>query len=104
MALDHVHGEWICFLGADDYFWNSNVIEDIVEYIDENPTECRVLYGRVKAVDNKGNVLFEFGKPWKETRRFIRESLTFCHTGTFHHVHLFKSMVNLMNRLKSQVT
>jgi glycosyltransferase involved in cell wall biosynthesis len=29
-ALSHATGEWICFLGSDDYFWQDDVLEKMV--------------------------------------------------------------------------
>jgi glycosyltransferase involved in cell wall biosynthesis len=28
-ALQHARGEWICFLGADDYLWSSDVVQQL---------------------------------------------------------------------------
>lgn len=89
-ALDHVHGEWILFLGADDYFWDTTVLENIVEFIDKNPTDCRIIYGSARFVDDKGNALFDIGKPWEEIKRSFREVPSFCHNGTLHHRTLFQ--------------
>src|SRR3990170_1119466 len=30
-ALAHAHGEWICFLGADDYFWSPTSLSRVAE-------------------------------------------------------------------------
>jgi glycosyltransferase involved in cell wall biosynthesis len=89
-ALDYVHGEWICFLGSDDYFWDSNVIKNIVEYIDRNPTECRVLYGRARFVDDNGIALKDVGEPWEDIKDLFRECMSFHHGGTLHHRTLFQ--------------
>ncbi|MDL5501794.1 MAG: glycosyltransferase, partial [Candidatus Methanoperedens sp.] len=32
-ALDHARGDWICFLGSDDYLWKSNVFEEIMPHL-----------------------------------------------------------------------
>jgi glycosyltransferase involved in cell wall biosynthesis len=35
-ALDHAHGECICFAGADDYFYNLQTLENIVPHLPAN--------------------------------------------------------------------
>ena len=35
-ALDHVSGDYVQFIGADDFFISENVISDIVAEIDHN--------------------------------------------------------------------
>src|SRR5665647_574950 len=32
-ALGHANGDWIYFLGSDDYLWKSNVFEEIIPHM-----------------------------------------------------------------------
>src|SRR5579875_2525303 len=41
-GLQRATGEWLCFLGADDRFWQEDVLERLVERLQAVPTEARV--------------------------------------------------------------
>lgn len=91
-ALARASGEWICFLGADDCFWNDHVLTDLL------PSLCRaaasgirVVYGRIARVDDGGRLLARWGKPWEKIRWQMPHGmpLGLPHTGLMHHRNLF---------------
>ena len=46
-ALKHARGDWICFLGADDYFWSNNVLADLAPHlIRATNSGIRIVYGQ----------------------------------------------------------
>lgn len=91
-ALKHAHGEWIFFLGADDYFWNSTATQSMLQYLEKAETEgTRVVYGQVSLVDNDENLIMVAGKPWPEIRNQFLHEMCIPHQGTFHHAMLFKT-------------
>lgn len=86
-GLDHATGDWICFLGADDYLWNAAVMEKLEPYL--RASHARVVYGRV-AVVNKANEVSRYdGVPWDEARRSFEHTMTIPHPGLMHHRSLF---------------
>jgi glycosyltransferase involved in cell wall biosynthesis len=57
-ALDHVKGDWVYFLGADDYLWKSDVFEQISKHLIEAVLKGeRLVYGQVAFVTDQGDVL-----------------------------------------------
>jgi len=89
-GLNHVRGEWIIFLGADDFFWNELVLERMVYHLDKY-AECeRVVYGKVNVLDSNGKFLGQYGEPWHHVRRRFRELCSLPHQGVFHHRSLFE--------------
>ena len=90
-ALLHVKGEWICFLGADDYLWDSGALGRIASRLSVIGTGVRVVYGQVGLVNENGDVLGMFGKEWCELRSsFLAGKALYIHQGTFHHRSLFE--------------
>jgi glycosyltransferase involved in cell wall biosynthesis len=87
-ALKHATGDWICFLGADDYLWNETVFERIEPYL-RMPEKARVVYGRVAVVNKLGQVSRYDGRPWEEVRRAFAHTMAIPHTGLMHHKSLF---------------
>ncbi len=90
-ALAHAKGDWICFLGADDYLWDSRVLERMAGYLANGFPRVRVVYGQVALVNEFGDVLGWFGRPWSETRSMVLSGAELnIHQGTFHHRNLFE--------------
>ncbi len=92
-ALKHANGEWICFLGADDYFWNDSVLETYLPQLKTaSASGIRVVYGRVVRIDKMGKMVRLWGKPWKKIRWQMPHGmpLGMPHTGLMHHISPFK--------------
>lgn len=89
-ALDHAKGEWICFLGADDFFWNSNVFNKIVDNMRQALKQnTRYIYGKFILLSKEGEMIAIEGKPWHDIRHRIRQFAQITHSGTFHNKDLF---------------
>ena len=91
-ALKHVTGEWICFLGADDYFWDNHVLTNMAPHI-VKAKNCgiRVVYGRVAHMGQAGQVIKFLGEPWEKIRWLMPHGMPLPHTGLMHHQSLFKT-------------
>jgi glycosyltransferase involved in cell wall biosynthesis len=90
-ALGHANGDWICFLGSDDYLWDSRVLEQMVPHLADAFPLARVVYGRVNLINENGDVLGMFGKRWCELRSsFLAGKALNIHQATFHHRSLFE--------------
>lgn len=85
-ALAHSNGDWICFLGADDYLWDSLVLGHMAPHLAAAFPGVRVVYGQVALVGETGETLGRFGKPWPEMRpAFLTGNVLNIHQATFHH-------------------
>jgi len=90
-ALQYAHGEWICFLGADDFFWNKSVLDDLSPYLVKAANlGIRVVYGRNAVVDRNGHILKLVGKPWEKIRWLMPHGMPLPHPGLMHHHSLFE--------------
>lgn len=89
-ALTHAAGDWICFIGSDDWFWADDVLEQMAQWLPAQPSEARVVYGRDAVVAKSGEVLRYEGRPWIEAKRDLAFSLTLPHPGLLHHRGLFE--------------
>ncbi|MEW5794715.1 MAG: glycosyltransferase family 2 protein [Bacillota bacterium] len=89
-ALDHVRGDWICFLGSDDYLWNEDVLRRLADQLPDVPSNIRVVYGQVAFVDRHGETICVVGQPWDNVRRQYSEYMSIPHPGTLHHRRLFE--------------
>lgn len=88
-ALDHARGDWIYFLGADDYLWDQGVLEHMAPQLILAAPNVHVVYGRVAVVNEECQVLEMVGRPWEDVRRRFRQEMVIPHQGIFHHRDLF---------------
>lgn len=89
-ALAHATGEWICFLGADDYFWTASVLERMSASLAQAFPPYRVVYGQVAIVSAAGDVLRREGRPWPEMKPGFTRTMNIPHPGLMHHHTLFE--------------
>lgn len=89
-ALPRARGEWICFLGADDYLWDATVLERINEQLRVIPPRIRVLYGQNMLVNAEGENLYPMGESWDAVKRRFLTSMCLPHPGMMHHRSLFE--------------
>jgi glycosyltransferase involved in cell wall biosynthesis len=75
LGLSHAQGDWLLFLNADDYLFDSGVIANMVPHLNRHP-EADVVFGQVawagrhKEV-SKGSLITR-GQPWRwSTFRFV---------------------------------
>lgn len=89
-ALDHVSGEWICFLGADDRYHAPDVLEQAARLLKDDAGRHRVAYGTIDIVRDDGSFHHAMGAPWDDVRREqFRQGGMIPHPATFHHRSLF---------------
>ncbi len=90
-ALAQARGNWICFLGADDYFWNEHVLENLIPHLERATLKgLRIVYGRVGRVRKDGRLIRLHGKPWGKIRWLMAHGMPLVHAGIMHHSSLFQ--------------
>lgn len=63
-ALRHARGDWICFLGADDYLWSKDAIAQLVAVLKDLPKETQIAYGQIMLLSWDGVPLYLVGAPY----------------------------------------
>ena len=89
-ALPEVTGDWLLFLGADDYLWDASAIRRAAALLKDVPVACRVAYGRATWVMADGRVVGGQGAPWGQCERAFRRYMAIPHQATFHRTELFR--------------
>lgn len=89
-ALPMAKGDWICFLGADDFFWDNKVLERMANHLDKLASSIRVAYGRIMVLDADGNELYPLGEPWHKIKERFKYNMCIPHPGVMHRRNLFE--------------
>lgn len=93
-GLLQAKGEWICFLGADDYFWDEQVLERLAIHLRKLPSEICLAYGQIMLLNNNGENLYLIGEPWREVKERFKQVMCVPHMGLMHRRSLFEKHGN----------
>ena len=88
-ALAQAKGDWICFLGADDYFRNAHVLNQMAKQLVLVPAEIRVAYGQIMLINNSGSELYVLGEPWANIKNRFKKVMCVPHPAVMHRRSLF---------------
>jgi hypothetical protein len=89
-ALSFSSGEWVCFLGSDDFLWQDDVLDKVVPMLEiAKNKDIRLVYGRVASINKAGKVQNIFGSPWDKTTSIAAHQMP-PHPGLLHHSDIFK--------------
>ncbi len=90
-ALKRVSGDWIVFIGSDDYFINEKVFEQTVPTLKKViKNNKRFVYGKIEHVNQQKQKIEESGKPWEEQKNRFTYTMNIGHSGSFQHMSLFE--------------
>jgi glycosyltransferase involved in cell wall biosynthesis len=89
-ALPHARGEWICFLGADDYFWTKDVLARMAGSLRILPFSVSVAYGQIMVLSQTGESLYPVGEPWEKVKERFLQIMCIPHQGVMHRYNLFR--------------
>lgn len=91
-ALPHINGEWVLFLGADDYYLE-DVFSKVVPVLETLANDVVIAYGKIFISDGiTGEVLQTYGDtPWNQLKKhFFRGERMLPHPAVCHRHSLFQ--------------
>lgn len=89
-GLSQAKGTWICFLGADDFLWDDNVLLNVASELANIPADIRLVYGQIMLLNNRGESLHLLGESWEIVRARFQQTMCIPHPGLMHHRSLFE--------------
>ncbi len=89
-GLSQAKGDWVCFLGADDYFWDAQVLERMAELLEKLPPDIRVAYSQIMLLNNDGEALYPIGEPWGKIKERFKQVMCIPHQGVMHRRSMFE--------------
>jgi glycosyltransferase involved in cell wall biosynthesis len=91
-GLEQTNGDWVCFLGADDFFWDEKILEKLSNALSTIPPEVRLAYAQVMLIGTSDEALFPVGEPWDAFRDRFHKGACLPHQGVLHRRSLFERM------------
>lgn len=90
ICLDNFTGDWVIFLGSDDYFIDNNYLEIILPYLNRGLSEnSKIIHGMNQIIDENGREISIVGEEILEVSKNFFEIMPIRHPGCFHHKSLF---------------
>lgn len=89
-ALMHTKGDWIMFLGADDYML-PGALQFYMDFIENNEVkDVDIISGKCEYVDEKGNLLSVNGSAYDFN--IFKRYMNISHGSTLHNIKLFNEL------------
>ena len=85
-AIKISKGDWICFLGSDDFWISNDSISKLVEEIDNEKTNF--ISAKVKVYNSSKKNFFVMGKKWDYKK--LSDNINIAHPGSLHRMDLLK--------------
>lgn len=94
-ALKFVSGDWIAFIGSDDFYKNTNVFQNTLPHLEKALKDnCKYVYGRIEHVNQEKKFVEITGRPWLVLKKRFTYTMNLPHSGCFHHKKLFSKHGN----------
>lgn len=93
-GIKKASGEWLYFLGSDDYLYDNNVLGDVATFLKHN--EYNVVYGKVQSERFGG----DYGEMF-DADKLLYENI--CHQAIFFHknIYAFTGLFNLQYKAQA---
>lgn len=88
-GIQRSNGNWLLFLGGDDFLWSSEVLTLIAAEIKYVDIRKKFVYGKVNHISHDGVPIKTTGSTWNP-ERLMHTQTPIDHQGLFHHISLFK--------------
>ena len=88
-ALDRAKGEWVCFIGVDDYWTTNNSLKDLVN-LAKSSDNADIVSGKNAVIDDNHNVIRNVGTlgNWQK----LLKTSCIAHVGALHHRRIFENI------------
>jgi glycosyltransferase involved in cell wall biosynthesis len=83
-AITCSSGDWICFIGADDFLWTDAVIANLAHTLSYTEQNVKLVYNRIAIVNSQQELIYVTGEPWAIAKPKLRYKMSIPHQGLFY--------------------
>lgn len=94
-GIDKAKGEYICFIGSDDYFLDSDSLSKVIALTNENRYDIITSQGIFLSNERPSHTI---GRRWNY--KSVARKMTVCHPGLLHHRSIFERYGKFDENLK----
>lgn len=84
-------GDWVCFLGADDYFYGPSVLMELADHAERVSDRVDFIYSRIRLIKEDGKVLKELAPSWPKAFESLKHGMSVPHPAMLHRSRVFSS-------------
>ena len=88
-GLAKATGDWVCFIGSDDFLWGHDVLQRLAWSLSHTPADINVAYGQIMLLNQSGDELFRMGVPWAQVKTRFKQLMSLPHPAVMHRKSLF---------------
>ena len=88
-GLEKANGDWICFIGSDDFLWGSDVFQRLALTLSRTSSDINVVYGQIMLLSQSGDELLRIGAPWAQVKTRFKQLMSLPHPAVMHRKSLF---------------
>lgn len=78
-------GDWICFMGADDYFFSKMVLSQMSRCFLRDDDGVKLVYGNIALLDSEHREVCRVGEAWHIAKNKFNSVMAIPHPGLMHH-------------------
>lgn len=82
-GVQRATGDWICFLGSDDFFWQQDALSFLVSGLLD--THCRLVHGQIAILNDNDDILLISGESWDKAKAKLYSRMSLPHPALLHH-------------------
>lgn len=100
-ALKIATGDWLSFIGSDDYFKTATLFNELVPFLDKAITEkTYFVYGKVEHICSDDKLIETSGDSWVNKKNEFTNAMNLPHSGSLNYKELFLKNGNFDDRFK----
>ena len=88
-GLKQASGDWIFFIGADDYLTDPGVFKKLSYHLSLVPENIKIAYGQIMIIDAAGSALYVLGESWGSLKKRFQQLMCLPHPAVMHRRSMF---------------
>lgn len=92
-GIKQAQGEWICFIGGDDYIVPENFSALLKDMKSGAYDKADFIYSRIDIINSNSEIIKKLGRPWRKSKKLMLQEMSIPHPGLMHNSRTFAKKV-----------